>query len=83
MAEAGASARLREIVAAEGLVINRLADAIGISPPHVRQFMCDQMPFGPSRMGLVMQWLAKWDAADVDIDPLKQDNRINQGVNRE
>lgn len=70
--EAEAAKRLRAILAAEGFIGRRVSEAMGFTHYSVfDRFLRDQITAGPAALSRVEQWLAKWDAGDVDFEPLR------------
>lgn len=70
--EADMALRVRKIVEEEDLTLIRLADAMGFPTAcQLSAVLRNSVPAGPLGRERIRNWLAKWDAAEVDIESLK------------
>lgn len=68
--------RLLGIVNGERLVAIRVAEAIDFRPARLLSAWLNECTtVGPAQLDRLDAWLAKWDAAEVEIAPLQVDRR--------
>lgn len=67
--------RLRKIISDEKFVAARVAEETGWKPNQFAAWLCNSVAASPVQIERAEQWLAKWDAAEIDVEKLKQSKR--------